>query len=166
MTALALGQGTPNVKQESTQSTCTNIVALTGNVDIKCSNLSPAQAKALADIPGILKMLISNQKFLDSVMEKFDQISKAQCPPNTGNTVIGAEASGLSTVGIEDQNEHDCIVAPKYGGTGTGVLMRPPPDKTSPDGNQADSESSHKVNFLIQEAPLAALGFPKVNSGR
>lgn len=61
----------PSIEQKAEKSVCANIVALTGNVNMNCSNLSsltPAQKKALADIPEILKMALANQNYLDAIL--------------------------------------------------------------------------------------------------
>jgi hypothetical protein len=71
---------TPSVKQESKDSTCSNIVALAGNVDIKCSSLTPAQRKIIEGIPAILSKILANQLNTEAVMAKLDEILKAINP--------------------------------------------------------------------------------------
>src|SRR5664279_3403008 len=69
------GQTVPNVSQNATQSTCSNIVALSG-ARVNCSNLTPAQKKALADVPSILKMALENQGYLEAILAKLNEMPK------------------------------------------------------------------------------------------
>lgn len=70
------GQTPPSIKQESKDSTCSNIVALAGNIDIKCSNLTPAQRKIIEGIPAILNKILSNQIDPSVLMDKLEEISR------------------------------------------------------------------------------------------
>jgi len=69
---------TPSVKQESKDSPCSNIVALAGNVDIKCASLTPAQRTLLQGIPALLKKILANQIDPNAVMAKLDEIIENQ----------------------------------------------------------------------------------------
>jgi hypothetical protein len=100
------GQAKPTfVQQKSEKSVCANIVALTGNVDINCSNLSvltPAQKKGLADIPAILKMALTNQNYLDAILEKMNAMAQPVTVNNapggfavSGGTVINPQVTNL-----------------------------------------------------------------------
>jgi hypothetical protein len=80
--ASASSQTAPTIHQIATQSSCSNIVALSG-AKVDCSNLTRAQKKALASIPAILKMAIENQNYFDAIMAKLDDISKT--PPTCGS---------------------------------------------------------------------------------
>ncbi len=95
---LLYGQAKPtSIDQKSEKSLCANIVALTGNVTLNCSNLSsltPAQKKALADIPSILKMALENQDYLDAIMAKLNAMSQ----PTTINNAPGGFAVSGGTV--------------------------------------------------------------------
>jgi hypothetical protein len=73
--AIANGQTTPTVTQTAAQSSCVNIVALSG-AKVDCSTLTPAQKKALENIPSILKMALENQEYLDEIMKKLDEIPR------------------------------------------------------------------------------------------
>jgi len=62
------------VTQKSKDSACSNIVALAGNVDVKCSSLTPAQQKIIDCIPGVLNKILSNQLDVSLVMAKLDEL--------------------------------------------------------------------------------------------
>jgi hypothetical protein len=85
---------TPAVQQKSEKSTCTNILALTGDVNMNCSNLTPAQKKALADIPAILKMALSNQGYLEAILKKLNDLSQPSAPITTNIAPGGFAVSG------------------------------------------------------------------------
>ncbi len=91
-------QGQPPINQEAVKSNCSNIIALVGNVKIDCSNLSPAQKKALEDIPAILKMALANQDYLDAIMAKLEEISKATPQPSVTNNAPGGFAVSGGTL--------------------------------------------------------------------
>ena len=74
--ASAYGQTTPTVHQTATQSSCSNIVALSG-AKVDCSHLTPAQKKAMENIPDILKLALSNHDYLDAILAKLNEMSKA-----------------------------------------------------------------------------------------
>jgi hypothetical protein len=69
-------QTPPKIIQEAKDTTCSNIVALAGNVNIKCSSLTPAQKRLIESIPALLNKIISNQLDPDIVMAKLDEIQK------------------------------------------------------------------------------------------
>jgi hypothetical protein len=81
VSAFASSQTGPNVHQTATKSSCVNIVALSG-AKVDCSNLIPAQKKALAEIPSILKMTFENQNYLDAIMKKLEEMSQAPTQPS------------------------------------------------------------------------------------
>ena len=100
--AFAIGQAPPTVHQTATQSSCSNIVALSG-AKVDCSNLTPEQRKSLADIPAIMKMALENKNYLDAILAKLNEfkeqpstvISAPNCPngicptaPNFGNQTV------------------------------------------------------------------------------
>jgi hypothetical protein len=72
--ARSFSQTTPNITEQSKNSTCSNIVALAGNVDLKCSSLTPAQQKIIEGIPGVLNKILSNQLDINLVMAKLDEL--------------------------------------------------------------------------------------------
>jgi hypothetical protein len=78
--AYGLSQTPPSVKQEAKDSVCSNIVALSGNVSINCSSLTPAQRKLIENIPAVLNKILANQLDPDVVMAKLDEILKAVNP--------------------------------------------------------------------------------------
>ena len=73
-------QTPPKITQKAKDTTCSNIVALAGNIDIKCSSLTPTQKKLIESIPALLNKIISNQLDPNAVMEKLDEILKAVNP--------------------------------------------------------------------------------------
>jgi hypothetical protein len=73
------GQTIPTVHQTASRSSCSNIVALSG-AKVDCSHLTPAQKKAMENIPAILKMTIENQNYLDAIMQKLADMSGPQQP--------------------------------------------------------------------------------------
>jgi hypothetical protein len=66
----------PTIKQEAKDSSCTNIVALTGNVNINCSSLTPAQRKIIDSIPALLNKIFVNQLDPEAVMTKLDEMHR------------------------------------------------------------------------------------------
>ena len=94
--AFAIGQTAPTVHQTATRSSCSNIVALSG-AKVDCSNLTPAQKKALENIPAILKMALANQDYLDSIMAKLNEMSKAQAQ-SSSNSVVGNVVTGNQNI--------------------------------------------------------------------
>jgi hypothetical protein len=85
---------TPTVQQKSEKSTCTNILALAGNINMNCSDLTPAQKKALADIPAILKMALTNQNYLEAILQKLNDMSQSSAPVTTNIAPGGFAVSG------------------------------------------------------------------------
>ncbi len=140
---IASSQTVPNVQQKSDKSTCSNILALTGNININCSSLTPAQKKALESIPKVLRMAMTNQDYLNAIMVKLDEMSKNQgtsivqnCPsgicnngPNSGSqTVInnGPAERHLTPLQISQLGEFAKSLP-----TGMGLTLR--------SGNEADA---------------------------
>jgi hypothetical protein len=68
------------VKQEATNSQCTNIVALAGSGSINCSSLTARQRKIIEGIPSVLNKILTNQLDPDAVMAKLDEILRAVNP--------------------------------------------------------------------------------------
>jgi len=75
----AIGQNPP-VTQKAENSPCSNIVALTGDVKINCSSLTPAQQKLIDGIPTLLRNIIAHQNDVDAVMAKLDDCLKTINP--------------------------------------------------------------------------------------
>jgi len=80
------------IVQHSHESVCSNIVALTGDVKLNCSNLTPAQKKAIEQIPAVLKMALTNQEYLAAIEAKLDEVSKP------GPAVV-VQSGGVASVG-------------------------------------------------------------------
>ena len=72
--ASCLVSQTPPIKQEARNTTCSNVIALAGNVNINCSHLNPTQEKLIASIPAVLKKIITNQLDPELVMAKLNEI--------------------------------------------------------------------------------------------
>src|ERR1017187_709758 len=94
---LSSGQVSPTVKQIAKNSPCANIVALSG-AKVDCSNLTPAQKKALDSIPSILKLALTDQDYLDAIMRKLDEISRVPMQPNATNNAPGGFAVSGGTL--------------------------------------------------------------------
>jgi hypothetical protein len=77
---LGLSQTQPSVKQEAKDTSCSNIVALAGNVSVNCSSLTPAQRKLIQSIPAVLNKILANQLDPEAVMRKLDEILHAINP--------------------------------------------------------------------------------------
>ena len=76
-----LGQKqTPSIQQNSKGGNCSNIIALTGNVSINCSSLTPKQKKIIDGLPAILDKILANGIDSDLVLAKLDEILKRTNP--------------------------------------------------------------------------------------
>ncbi|MBS1800694.1 MAG: hypothetical protein JSS95_12815 [Acidobacteria bacterium] len=99
LTTLTHGQ-TPTIRQRSTRSTCSNIIALAGNVKVDCSKLTPEQDRLLRQIPAMLNKVLANQLDPDSVMKKLDEIAAikaAQTQSNSGGINIQQGTTGANS---------------------------------------------------------------------
>jgi hypothetical protein len=74
LSAFGQSTATPSVTQDAKNSSCSNIVALAGNVEVNCSSLTPAQKKLIESIPGLLHKIIADQLDPQVVMTKLDEI--------------------------------------------------------------------------------------------
>jgi hypothetical protein len=157
---LADRQTTLSVKQKATNSPCANIVALSG-AKINCANLTDAQKKAIANIPAILEMTLTNQDYLEAIIAKLDAMKQAnQSPP-----IINAPncPGGICPTGTTFGNQT--------------VINTPPPSKIEgfevvPSDPKADSNGHPITSFkfylsepvadqkfiAICDRPCAALG--------
>jgi hypothetical protein len=54
-------------------------------LNLNCTDLTPTQSKALADIPMILKLALTNQDYLNAILTKLNEIEKAQGSQTTLN---------------------------------------------------------------------------------
>jgi hypothetical protein len=82
----AWGQSALSANQTAMKSSCSNIVALSG-AKVDCSNLTPAQMKALQSIPEILKTALENQGYLDAIMKKLDELASQRSKPIQQETI-------------------------------------------------------------------------------
>jgi hypothetical protein len=106
------------VQQRAEKSNCANIVALTGNVNLNCSNLTSAQKKAISNIPAILQMALENKDYLEYIKNKLDEISKNTLGPGP---VIGSISQGSGSALSFNQQ----------GGVTAGVYMATPDPQIS-----------------------------------
>ena len=72
--AFCQSTATPNVKQDAKNSSCSNIVALAGNVKIDCKSLTPAQQKLIESIPSLLNKILVRQLDPDAVRTMLENI--------------------------------------------------------------------------------------------
>jgi hypothetical protein len=101
---VAHGQSTPKIEQNSNKSVCSNIVALTGDVHINCSSLTPEQKKTLDTIPAILRKILANEIDPKTVMEKLDEILAAasrQATPSVAQSNSGGINIQQGTTGAD-----------------------------------------------------------------
>jgi uncharacterized membrane protein len=94
MALQGFGQTKPNVTQQAKNARCSNIVALAGNVNIKCSALTPEQRKLIEGIPAVLNKILANQLDPSAVMAKLDEILAAASRPT--QTCIGSNCAGTN----------------------------------------------------------------------
>jgi hypothetical protein len=92
------GQTTPKVEQNSDKSSCSNIVALAGNVNVNCSSLTPEQKKLLEKIPILLNRILANQGDPKAISDKLDEVLDALSNLNQTPTVNYAPG-GFATSG-------------------------------------------------------------------
>jgi hypothetical protein len=95
----ANSQTAPVVTQTASQSPCANIVALSG-AKVDCSHLTPAQAKALENIPAILKTALENQTYLEEILQRLGAISGSApslvCSDNASCVVSTGQTGGIT----------------------------------------------------------------------
>jgi hypothetical protein len=88
---LSFCQTTPSISQKSDQSTCSNIVALTGSANINCSSLTPKQQQILKSIPVLLKKILDAQPDLVGLKIEMNQIyalvQANSASPDSGATI-------------------------------------------------------------------------------
>lgn len=73
---IVFGQDVNKIKQISEKSSCSNIVALAGNVNLNCSSLTPEQEKLLKDIPIMLNKILSSRD-TNLVINKLEELRKS-----------------------------------------------------------------------------------------
>jgi len=87
--SFAYSQSDSTAQQKLERVTCSNIVALAGDVNVNCSNLTPAQKKAL-------KMAIENQGYLDAIMKKLTEMSATQ--PLSSGSISQSNSGGTNVL--------------------------------------------------------------------
>jgi hypothetical protein len=97
--ALAHAQNGPTVQQKSEKSTCSNIVALTGNVNLNCSSLTPEQKKILERIQVLLKKILANQSDSKALLDKIDKMEEMNLSCEGGNCAQSKDQTGGITAG-------------------------------------------------------------------
>jgi hypothetical protein len=86
----------PSVEQKSERSTCVNIVALTGNVNLNCSSLTPAQSKSILEIQTMIRKMVANQvdpSVIDQMNLKLDEILNR---PTGQGSLIQSNSGGVN----------------------------------------------------------------------
>jgi hypothetical protein len=71
-------QNPPAIRRKSENTSCSNVVALAGNVNVNCSSLTSTQRKLIESIPGVLNKILANQLDPTAVMSKLDEIISNQ----------------------------------------------------------------------------------------
>jgi hypothetical protein len=67
---------TPAVQQKSEKSACSNIVALTGNIDLHCASLTPEQAATILETRNLVKKMLTGQvdvRLIQQMNEKLNE---------------------------------------------------------------------------------------------
>jgi hypothetical protein len=100
-TALSLAQQSSTISQKSDKSLCSNIVALSGSLNVNCSSLTPAQQKILANLPRVLNKILTNQLDTDAIMAKLDEMARSQ----QGNTIVQYCTAGICNNGINNGSQ-------------------------------------------------------------
>jgi hypothetical protein len=101
----ARGQNTPGIEQKSDKSTCSNIVALAGNISVNCSSPTPQQKIALEQIPAILNKILANKLDVNLVMKKLDDMIQANSrPTETVNAPNGIGAIDSTLINPQVNN--------------------------------------------------------------
>ncbi len=90
---ISQGQTASTRQKKSDVNNCSNIVALTGNININCSQLTPEQRKALEQIPAMLRRILTNEN-PPALMAKIDEILKAVSERGGGVSAPGGIAIG------------------------------------------------------------------------
>jgi len=113
--ATAHAQTSPKVEQNSDKSTCSNIVALAGNVSVNCSNLTPEQQKLFGKIPTLLNRILANQANPKVLSDKLDEVletlSRLNQPPTVNYAPGGFATSGGTLVNPQVNNFRDPLPA-------------------------------------------------------
>jgi hypothetical protein len=86
LSMVCLGQPNQQIHQDAKHSSCSNIVALTGNVKVNCNTLTPAQLHAIEKIPSLVQQIIENKSDAEAIMAKLDEILEHLNPNNPSKT--------------------------------------------------------------------------------
>ena len=126
---VANGQSNPTVNQTGKHGSCINIVALSG-AKVDCSHLTPAQSKALENIPTILKMALENQTYLEEILKRLNEVSTnpppVVCKDNANCGVSTGQTGGITAGQIVNQEpitwyEWNGVTHKRQGNTFTAV---------------------------------------------
>ncbi len=110
LTNVANTQTKPPLNRPSYSISCSNIVALSGNVNINCSNLTVEQKKLLGEIPSLLHRILSNQD-PKAIMEKLDQILEVASRP-AAPSVAQNNSGGINVQQATAGNNSSIINSP------------------------------------------------------
>jgi hypothetical protein len=97
------------VHQKFENITCSNIVALAGDVNINCSSLSPEQKKMLERIPSLLNKILANQADPKVVGQKLDEIIETLSRLNQTRPSETISAPNGIAVGGEAHVDHPTV---------------------------------------------------------
>jgi hypothetical protein len=128
------GQDKSTIKQDSDKSPCSNIVALAGNVNLNCSNLTSEQKKLIDKIPILLNRILVNQGDPKIISDKLDEIletlSHLNQPPALNYAPGGFATSGGTLVNPQVNNFRDPL-PPIEVGPSTPIAAQPRPTTPS-----------------------------------
>jgi hypothetical protein len=110
-------QKTPTITQKTRYSTCSNIIALAGNVSVKCSSLTPTQKKLIGSIPALLNKIISSQLDPNLLMKKIDELEAS-----VKEIHVQQEFSGSLLPANDPTPENACSSIPQREGTMLMIL--------------------------------------------
>jgi hypothetical protein len=152
-TTLAHGQGTLTAQQKADFATCSNIVALAGDININCSSLTPEQEKLLKKIPVLLNKIIVNQGDQKLIADKLDQmidtLSHLSQPAPT--TVVSAP-NGIAVAG-------GTVFSPTVINQDTNPYK--PETVYAPDGDKTTKSTSHGAAEYVEQNRALVLVYEK-----
>ncbi len=113
-------------------------MALLGDVKIDCSNLTDQQKKDIQEIPGILKVALTNQEYLKEIKLRLDQLSY-------GSSVV-----------VQSVGQQGGITAQTVNVTGSAIPNFAGIEKVDKDGNGHDLPDKDESGYPITYARFYA----------
>ena len=92
----AFAQTKPPVQQKADKSPCSNIVALTGNIDIKCSALTPGQSKAILSIQTMVRKLVAKQIDPNVIIQMNNKLDELLTKPSSQGSITQSNSGGVN----------------------------------------------------------------------